>query len=99
VLRVLLADCGVVDGAQEYGFSGLPDQSNRATAVRCPSLTAYAIRSPLGSEESGVGWPRVVVGDAAQIASAHFSNNTAYCALGTIPDTRDMFVDRKDCRG
>lgn len=31
--------------------------------------TAYAIRSPLGSEERGVGCPRVVVGAAAQMAS------------------------------
>jgi hypothetical protein len=34
----------------------------------CP-LTAYAMRSPLGSVESCVGWPRVVVGDAANILS------------------------------
>jgi hypothetical protein len=27
------------------------------------------MRSPLGSEESGVAWPRVVVGEAAQMAS------------------------------
>jgi hypothetical protein len=35
--------------------------------------TAYAIRSPLGSEESGVGCPRVVVGAAAQMASVSAS--------------------------
>jgi hypothetical protein len=50
-------------------------------------LTAYAIRSPLGSEESGVGCPRVVVGDAAQIASAHFSNVTALCSRREVPET------------
>ena len=33
------------------------------------SSTAYAMRSPFASEESGVGWPRVVLGDAAQMAS------------------------------
>lgn len=32
--------------------------------------TAYAIRSPLGSDDRGVGCPRVVVGAAAQMASA-----------------------------
>ena len=32
-------------------------------------LLAYAIRSPLGSEDSWVGWPRVVVGAAAHMAS------------------------------
>jgi hypothetical protein len=31
--------------------------------------TAYAMRSPFASEERVVGWPRVVVGDAAQMAS------------------------------
>jgi hypothetical protein len=31
--------------------------------------TAYAIRSPFGSDERGVGCPRVVEGEAAQIAS------------------------------
>jgi hypothetical protein len=31
--------------------------------------TAYAMRSPLGSDERGVGCPRVVVGEAAQMAS------------------------------
>lgn len=35
--------------------------------------TAYAIRSPLGSDERGVGCPRVVVGDAAQMASVWMS--------------------------
>jgi hypothetical protein len=38
-----------------------------------PVLTAYAIRSPLGSDERGVGCPRVVVGDAAQMASGMVS--------------------------
>lgn len=33
---------------------------------------AYAIRSPFESELSGVGEPRVVVGEAAQIASKCF---------------------------
>ena len=32
-------------------------------------LLAYAIRSPFESEERGVGEPRVVVGEAAQMAS------------------------------
>jgi hypothetical protein len=32
-------------------------------------LTAYAIRSPLGSEESCVGLPRSVLGEAARILS------------------------------
>jgi hypothetical protein len=32
-------------------------------------LTAYAILSPLELDDSGVGWPRTVVGAAAQIAS------------------------------
>ena len=36
-------------------------------------LTAYAIRSPFESEESIVGEPRVVVGEAAQIASIQVS--------------------------
>ena len=31
--------------------------------------TAYAIRSPFGSDDRGVGCPRVVVGAAAQMAS------------------------------
>lgn len=31
--------------------------------------TGYAMRSPFASAESGVGWPRVVFGEAAQIAS------------------------------
>lgn len=33
-------------------------------------LEAYVIRSPFESLDSGVGAPRVVVGDAAQMASA-----------------------------
>lgn len=32
-------------------------------------FTAYAMRSPLASVESCVGWPRVVAGDAANIFS------------------------------
>jgi hypothetical protein len=35
--------------------------------------TAYAIRSPLGSDERGVGCPRVVEGEAAQMASGRVS--------------------------
>ena len=34
-------------------------------------LTAEAIRSPLGSEDRGVACPRVVEGDAAQMASIY----------------------------
>jgi hypothetical protein len=36
---------------------------------RYSGRTAYAIRSPLESVDSGVGWPRAVVGEAAQVAS------------------------------
>ena len=39
----------------------------------CVELTAYAIRSPLGSDERGVACPRVVVGEAAQMASVSVS--------------------------
>lgn len=41
----------------------------QATLEHSGTLTAYARRSPLGSEDSWVGWPRVVDGDGAQIAS------------------------------
>lgn len=37
--------------------------------IQFPRLTAYAIRSPLESEESCVGRPRLVVGEAAKILS------------------------------
>ena len=36
---------------------------------RWRDLTAYAMRSPLGSAESWVGCPRVVEGEGAQMAS------------------------------
>jgi hypothetical protein len=51
------------------------------------------MRSPLGSEDSGVGCPLVVVGDAAQMASIpsvsfeHQLGKEAY-----VPDTRDMSI-------
>lgn len=32
-------------------------------------LTAYARRSPFGSEDNWVGWPRVVDGEGAQVDS------------------------------
>lgn len=56
--------------------------------------TAYAIRSPLGSEESGVGCPRVVVGDAAQMASVYVSSRAQHSTripkLSHLPETSDI---------
>ena len=43
--------------------------SNRVPSIGRWRLTAYARRSPFGSEDSCVGWPRVVEGEGAQIAS------------------------------
>jgi hypothetical protein len=69
-LRVLFTNRWVVDGAEEDGFARL---GRRISSAPAPMLTnartVYAIRSPLGSEERGVACPRVVVGDAAQMAS------------------------------
>jgi hypothetical protein len=71
VLRVLFTDGGVVDGAEEDGFARLQPSVLALIEVGGlgSSCTAYAIRSPLGSDERGVGCPRVVEGEAAQIAS------------------------------
>jgi hypothetical protein len=55
---------------------------------------AYAILAPLGSEESGVGCPLVVVGAAAQMASV--SRQCTCTPMRTegdsvhLPETRDM---------
>ena len=55
--------------------------------------TAYAILSPLGSEDKGVGWPRVVVGEAAQIASAMSRQTVTVVegAAGGLPEVMDIF--------
>lgn len=73
-------------------YSG-PSECEAAPRQACVGVhTAYASRSPLGSEESGVGCPRVVVGDAAQMASV----GASACALEVrrslwpLPDTRDI---------
>ena len=66
--------------------------------VRGVVHTAYAIRSPLGSEERGVGCPRVVVGAAAHMASglcqlASIAPSEAWWgALGdsAVPETSDI---------
>jgi hypothetical protein len=55
--------------------------------------TAYAIRSPLGSEESGVGCPRVVVGAAAQMASVCVRQRRGLLVHGSVwsvPETSDI---------
>jgi hypothetical protein len=68
VLRVLFTDGGIIDRTQEDRFVGLGRSVCRFES-QVYGLTAYAIRSPLGSEDRGVGWPLFVVGDAAQMAS------------------------------
>ena len=67
---VLRRDGGVVDGAEEDGFVGPRDSLVLNPIGRSKALTAYAMRSPFASEESGVGCPLVVDGEAAQMASA-----------------------------
>lgn len=47
---------------------------------------AYAIRSPFGSAERGVGCPRVVVGEAAHMASVCVSTSAVNRdAKGGVP--------------
>jgi hypothetical protein len=70
---VLCAYGGIVDGAEKDGFAGLKDWVSVQFESDCDDiLTAYAIRSPFASDERIVGCPRVVVGEAAQIASIGF---------------------------
>jgi hypothetical protein len=79
VARVLLAEGGVVDVPQVDGLARLEVEGlnvrinswhgTQEHQVR-KKLTAYAMRSPLASHESCVGWPRVVAGDAAKIFSS-----------------------------
>ena len=54
--------------------------------------TAYAILSPLGSEDKRVGWPRVVVGEAAQIASAMSRQTMTVVegAAGGLPEVMNI---------
>lgn len=57
------------------------------------------MRSPLASEESGVGWPRVVPGDAAHMASERRVSgkecNTRICqALPAAIDMAGSLIDR-----
>ena len=59
--------------------------------VRGVLHTAYAIRSPLGSEERGVGCPRVVVGAAAHMASG-------LCQLASIAGCEALKGFRSVCR-
>jgi hypothetical protein len=70
VVCVLLAEGGIVEGTEEDGFARLFGSISRVSLdlKRC-RLTAYAMRSPLGSVESWVGLPRSVLGDAARILS------------------------------
>lgn len=84
----------------------LPDCSTAVSlslvAQTPSSLTAYAIRSPLGSDERGVGCPRVVVGDAAQTASAAVKIRYKATSTEVLLDTRDMAQKRKrskQCKG
>jgi len=57
-------------------------------------FTAYAIRSPFGSAERGVGCPRVVVGEAAQMASDHgqLGCDAGWKMARSGPDAIDMVV-------
>lgn len=55
-------------------------------------LDAYAILSPLESADSGVGCPRVVLGEAAQMASAKQSASWSEDQLDVhySPEVTDM---------
>lgn len=58
-------------------------------------LEAYAIRSPLESLDRGVGDPRVVLGEAAQMASAraeldYHTNDVHRWQKACIPEDIDM---------
>ena len=49
------------------------------------------MRSPLGSEERGVGWPRIVVGEAAHMASTELQYTIPDVDCGhAVPDNIDM---------
>ena len=70
MLNVLLASRGIVYGSKKDGFARLVGRSvGIHMSVQPKTLTAYAMRSPLGSEESCVGRPRSVLGEAARILS------------------------------
>ena len=95
MLRVLFTDGGVIDGTEEDRFSGLRatirTRKGASYSTRQHLRTAYAMRSPLGSEERGVGCPRAVVGDAAHMASVLISFCNSSGSANAIPEISDIF--------